>query len=79
MACLAQNQEPILGQVIVVRCIHVVDIQVAQTFVFHATVFAGHIPGCREEPPEQLPSRTFTELCSLFCIRDFHISIYKLS
>lgn len=77
VASLAQYQESILGQVIVVRCVHVVDVQVAQTFVLHATVLAGHIPGRRKEPSEQLPSRTFTELGSLFCIRDFHIDIYR--
>ena len=52
MASLAQHQESILGKVVVVRGVHVVYIQIAQTFVLHTTVFAGHIPGCREEPPE---------------------------
>ena len=34
------------------------------------------------QPPRALSAeelRTFTELCSLFCTRDFHINIYKLS
>lgn len=52
VASLAQHQESILGKVVVVRCVHMVDVQVAQTFVLNATVLAGHIPGCREEPPE---------------------------
>lgn len=52
MASLAQHQESILGKVVIVRRVHVVDVQVAQTFVLDTTVFAGHIPGCREEPPE---------------------------
>jgi hypothetical protein len=77
VACLAQHQESILSKVVIVRCVHMVDVQVAQTFVLHATVLAGHIPGCRKEPPEQLPGRTLTELGSLFCIRDFHIDIYR--
>lgn len=52
MASLAQHQESILGQVVVVRRIHVMDIQVAQTFVLDTTVLTGHVPGCRKEPPE---------------------------
>lgn len=77
VASLAQYQESVLGKVVVVRCVHVVYVQVAQTFVLHATVLAGHVPRCRKEPPEQLPSRTSTELSSLFCVRDFHIDIYR--
>ena len=77
VASLTQYQESILSQVIVVRCVHVVYIQVTQTFVLDATVLAGHIPGCREEPSEQLPGGTLTELSSLFFIRDFHIDIYR--
>lgn len=77
VASLAQHQESILGKVVVVRRVHVVYVQVAQTFVLHATVLAGHVPGCRKEPPEQLPGGTSTELGSLFRIRDFHIDIYR--
>ena len=77
VASLAQHQEPILGKVVVVRCVHVVDVQVAQTFVLNTAVLAGHVPGCRKESSEQLPGGTSTELGSLFCIRDFHIDIYK--
>lgn len=77
VASLAQNQESILGKVVVVRRVHVVYVQVAQTFVLHTAVLTGHVPGCRKESPEQLPGRTFTELGSLFCIRDFHIDIYR--
>lgn len=52
VACLAQNQESILGEVVVVRCVHVMYVQVAQTFVLDTAVLAGHVPRCRKEPPE---------------------------
>ena len=77
VASLTQYQESVLGQVVVVRCVHVVYVQVAQAFVFDTTVLASHVPRCREESSEQLPGGTSAELGSLFCIRDFHIDIYR--
>ena len=44
MAYLAQYQEPILSQVIVVRCIYMVYVEVGDAFIPNATILTGHIP-----------------------------------
>lgn len=66
MACLTQYQESILGQVVVVGCVHVVYVQVGNTFIPNATVLAGHIPIGTDEPAEQLPCRSTPKCCPIF-------------
>lgn len=75
MACLAQHQESILGQVIVVRCIHMMYIEVGDTFIPNAAILAGHIPVGTDEPAEQLPSRSSSKSSTVFCGLYFHITL----
>jgi hypothetical protein len=67
VACLAQYQESILGQVVVVGCVHMMYVQVGNTLIPNAAVLAGHIPVCTDEPAEQLPCRSASECCPIFC------------
>lgn len=75
MASLAQQQEPVLCEVVIVRLIHVVYIQVAHALVLHTTILAGHVPAGTNIPAEQLPSRSGPEFGAVFCISNFHIII----
>ena len=75
MACLTQYQESILGQVIVVRCIHMMYIEVGDTFVPNTAILAGHIPVGTDEPTEQLPSRSSSKSGTVFCGLYLHITL----
>lgn len=44
MAGLAQQHKPILCEVVVVSGVHMMDVEIAHTFVLYTTKLAGHIP-----------------------------------
>lgn len=75
VACLAQHQESILGQVIIVRYIHMMYIEVGDTLIPYATILASHIPVGTDEPAEQLPSRSSSKGGTVFCVLYLHITL----
>jgi hypothetical protein len=75
VACFTQYQESILGQVIIIRCIHMMYIEVGNTFVPNAAILAGHIPVGTDKPAEQLPSRSSSKSGTVFCGFYLHITL----
>ena len=73
VACFTQYQESILGQVIIVRYIHMMYIEVGDTLIAYTTILAGHIPVGTDEPAEQLPSRPSSKGGTVFCVLYLHI------
>jgi hypothetical protein len=75
VACFTQYQESILGQVIIVRCIHMMYIEVGNTLVSNAAILAGHIPVGTDKPAEQLPGRSSSKSGTVFCGFYLHITL----
>lgn len=73
VACLTQHQESILGQVIIVRCIHMMYIEVGDALIPNTAILTGHIPVGTDEPAEQLPSRSSSKSGTVFCCLYLHI------
>lgn len=75
VARLAQYQESILGQVIIVRCIHMMYIEVGDTLIPNTAILAGHIPVGTDKPAEQLPGRSSSKSGTVFCGLYLHITL----
>ena len=75
VARLAEQQEPVLCQVVVLSLVHMVNVQVTHTFVLDSAELASHIAGTTDITSEHLPGWSRPKFLAFFCIGYVHTFI----
>ena len=72
---LAEQQEPVLCQVVVLSLVHMVNVKITHTFVLDSAELASHIAGTADVASEHLPGGSRPKFLAFFCIGYVHMFI----